>query len=108
MSARTQYLASLVLTPLNLAWTTQLVGLVGLTAYIAPQRGLAVFALIPFVPAMRAILPIEQTLLLLAAVMAACGVIGVSGVASGMSLAYGLRRCRGGLRPDPRDADDAR
>lgn len=38
--------------------------------------GLAVFALIPFVPAMRAILPIEQTLLLLAAVMAACAVIG--------------------------------
>lgn len=46
VSARTQYLASLVLTPLNLAWTTQLVGLVGLTAYIAPQRGLAVFALV--------------------------------------------------------------
>ena len=35
ITARTQYLASLVLTPLNLAWTTQLVALVGLTAYVS-------------------------------------------------------------------------
>jgi hypothetical protein len=34
VTARTQYLASLALTPLNLAWTTQLVALVGLTAYM--------------------------------------------------------------------------
>jgi hypothetical protein len=34
ITARTQYLASLTLTPLNLAWTTQLIALVGLTSYI--------------------------------------------------------------------------
>lgn len=37
--------------------------------------GLAAFAAAPFVPAMRAILPIEQTLLLLAAGVAACALI---------------------------------
>lgn len=37
--------------------------------------GLGAFALVPFVPAMRAILPIEQTLLLLAAVVAACALV---------------------------------
>ena len=37
--------------------------------------GLGAFALAPFVPAMRVMLPIEQTLLLLAAVMAACSVV---------------------------------
>ncbi len=35
ITARTQYLASLALTPLNLAWTTQLVALIGLTAYVS-------------------------------------------------------------------------
>jgi hypothetical protein len=34
VTARTHYYASMALTPLNLAWTTQLVALVGLTAYI--------------------------------------------------------------------------
>jgi hypothetical protein len=34
VTARTHYVASLALTPLNLAWTTQLVALVGLTTYI--------------------------------------------------------------------------
>lgn len=37
--------------------------------------GLGAFAVAPFVPAMRAILPIEQTLLLLAAAVAACAVV---------------------------------
>ncbi|MGK2961873.1 MAG: DUF2232 domain-containing protein [Gemmatimonadaceae bacterium] len=37
--------------------------------------GLGAFALAPFVPAMRVILPIEQTLLLLAAVVAVCALI---------------------------------
>jgi hypothetical protein len=37
VTARTQYLASLALTPLNLAWTTQLIGLVGFTAYFTPR-----------------------------------------------------------------------
>lgn len=38
--------------------------------------GLSAFALAPFVPAMRAILPIEQTPLLLVAVVAVCAVVG--------------------------------
>jgi hypothetical protein len=33
LTGRTQYLVSLALTPLNLAWTTQLVALLGLTAF---------------------------------------------------------------------------
>lgn len=37
--------------------------------------GLSLFALAPFVPAMRVTLPIEQTLLLLAAAVAACAVV---------------------------------
>ncbi len=37
--------------------------------------GLSAFALAPFVPAMRVILPIEQTLLLLAAVVAVCALV---------------------------------
>ncbi|MGH8891905.1 MAG: hypothetical protein ACRDWY_01140 [Actinomycetes bacterium] len=37
VTARTQYALSLALTPLNLAWTTQLVGLVGLTSYVTPR-----------------------------------------------------------------------
>jgi hypothetical protein len=37
--------------------------------------GLGAFALVPFVPHMRVIMPIEQTLVLLAAVMAACAVV---------------------------------
>ncbi len=37
--------------------------------------GLGAFALAPFVPAMRVIMPIEQTLLLLAAVMAVCALV---------------------------------
>jgi len=35
VTARTQFLTSGVLTPLNLAWTTQLVALVGLTAFVS-------------------------------------------------------------------------
>ena len=46
VTARTRYIASLALTPLNLAWTTQLLGLVGLTAYISPQRELAGLAIV--------------------------------------------------------------
>jgi hypothetical protein len=37
VTSKTQYLASLALTPLNLAWTTQVVGLVGFTAYFTPR-----------------------------------------------------------------------
>ena len=46
ITARTQYLASLALTPLNLAWTMQLVGLVGLTAYISGPSALLPLALV--------------------------------------------------------------
>ncbi|MGZ4631519.1 MAG: hypothetical protein ACXV2G_02540 [Actinomycetes bacterium] len=47
VSTRTQYAASLVLTPLNLAWTTQLVGLLGLTAFVAgPGPGVALALLV--------------------------------------------------------------
>ncbi len=35
ITSRTRYVASLALTPLNLAWTTQLIGLVGVTAYLS-------------------------------------------------------------------------
>ena len=45
-AARTQYLASLVLTPLNLAWATQLVALVGLTAYVSGPSAQAPLALL--------------------------------------------------------------
>ena len=38
--------------------------------------GLGAFALAPLLPAMRAIVPIEQTILLLAAVVAACALVG--------------------------------
>ena len=37
VTSRTHFLASLVLTPLNLAWTTQLVALVGLTTFVSDQ-----------------------------------------------------------------------
>lgn len=36
LTSRTRYAASLALIPLNLAWTAQVVGLLGVTAYIAP------------------------------------------------------------------------
>lgn len=52
VTARTQYAASLVLNPLNLAWSTQLVGLVGLTAFIAERGelvGLAVVSILSYV-----------------------------------------------------------
>lgn len=45
ISARTQYVASIALTPLNLAWTTQLVGLIGLTAYAGGRTVLMPLAL---------------------------------------------------------------
>jgi hypothetical protein len=45
ITPRTSYAGSLALSPLNLAWTTQLVGLLGVTSYlVADARGLA-FAL---------------------------------------------------------------
>ena len=41
VTARTQFLASLVLTPLNIAWAAQLIALVGLTAFVSePGPGL--------------------------------------------------------------------
>lgn len=46
VTARTTYAASLALTPLNLAWTTQLLGLVWVTAFIAPRSGLVAFSLV--------------------------------------------------------------
>jgi hypothetical protein len=46
VTSRTHFLASLVLTPLNLAWTTQLVGLVGLTTFVSdPGPGLVLAVL---------------------------------------------------------------
>lgn len=46
ISGRTQYRTSLALTPLNLAWTTQLVGLLGLTAYGTGPKPLLPLALV--------------------------------------------------------------
>lgn len=46
VTARTEYLGSLVLTPLNLAWTTQVVGLVGLTTFLAEPGPLLALALV--------------------------------------------------------------
>lgn len=46
ITTRTVYLASLVLTPLNLAWAAQLVGLLGLTAYISGTDRLLPLALV--------------------------------------------------------------
>ncbi len=40
VSGRTRYAASLVLTPLNLAWSTQLIAVVALAAFIAESDGL--------------------------------------------------------------------
>jgi hypothetical protein len=54
VTARTHYLASLMLTPLNLAWTTQLVALVGLTTFVSdtgPGLGLSVLTCLVFVAA---------------------------------------------------------
>lgn len=44
VTARTQFAASLVLTPLNLAWTTQLIGLVGLTTFVSNRAPAAVLS----------------------------------------------------------------
>jgi hypothetical protein len=46
ITARTQYVTSLALAPLNLAWTAQLVGLLGITAYISPRPELVALPLI--------------------------------------------------------------
>jgi hypothetical protein len=57
VTARTQYLASLALTPLNLAWTTQLVALVGLTAYMVgatPWLGFAVLLCLAYLAVVTA------------------------------------------------------
>jgi hypothetical protein len=54
VTARTQFLASLLLTPLNLAWTSQLVALVGLTTFVSDQGpgvGLAVLTCLIFLAA---------------------------------------------------------
>lgn len=46
VTARTHYLASLLLTPLNLAWTVQLIALVGLTTFVTnPGPGVALSVL---------------------------------------------------------------
>jgi hypothetical protein len=55
VTARTHYLASLLLTPLNLAWTVQLIALVGLTTFVSktgPGVGLSVLTCVVFVTAM--------------------------------------------------------
>jgi hypothetical protein len=46
VSARTNYAASLALIPLNLAWTTQLVALLGLTAFVTGGGPRVVLALV--------------------------------------------------------------
>lgn len=46
VSTRAQYTASLLLAPLNLAWTVQVVGLVGLTAFATGPRPLLPLALV--------------------------------------------------------------
>lgn len=46
VTARTTYITSLALTPLNLAWTSQLVGLLGVTSYIAPLSATFPLALV--------------------------------------------------------------
>ena len=48
VTARTVHAASLVLTPLNLAWTTQVVGLVGLASYISERGELAALPALTF------------------------------------------------------------
>ena len=48
VTAHTVYLASLALTPLNLAWTMQLVGLVGLASYISARGELAPLSVLTF------------------------------------------------------------
>jgi hypothetical protein len=55
VTARTHYLASLLLTPLNLAWTVQLIALVGLTTFVSetgPRLCLAVLTCLVFVAAL--------------------------------------------------------
>jgi hypothetical protein len=55
VTARTHYLASLLLTPLNLAWTVQLIALVGLTTFVSetgPGEGLSVLTALVFVAAL--------------------------------------------------------
>ena len=54
VTARTQFLASVMLTPLNLAWTTQLIALVGLTTFVSdtgPGVGLALLTCLAFLAA---------------------------------------------------------
>jgi hypothetical protein len=54
VTARTQFLASLLLTPFNLAWTAQLIALVGLTTFVSdagPRVGLAVLTCLVFLAA---------------------------------------------------------
>ena len=46
ITARTQYLASMALTPLNLAWTSQVVALLGLTAYVGGPTAFVPLALV--------------------------------------------------------------
>lgn len=48
VSSRTLYTASLVLTPLNLAWVTQVVGLVGLAAFVTERGRLLVLPVLTF------------------------------------------------------------
>ena len=54
VTARTQFLASVMLTPLNLAWTTQLIALVGLTTFVSdtgPGVGLSLLTCLAFLAA---------------------------------------------------------
>ena len=46
VSSRTLYAASLMLTPLNLAWVTQVIGLVGLAAFLAERGPLLVLPVV--------------------------------------------------------------
>jgi hypothetical protein len=46
VSSRTQFYAALALTPLNLAWSAQVIGLIGVTAYISPDSPLLALAVV--------------------------------------------------------------
>jgi hypothetical protein len=46
VSSRTQFHGALALTPLNLAWSAQVIGLIGITAYMSPDSPLMALAIV--------------------------------------------------------------
>lgn len=88
VTAGTQYCASLALTPLNLAWTTQLVALVGLTTFVSepgPRAALAVLVCLLYVLAVT-----------LAGLASAWLVVGVRQTVPGRRLTWALAATLGG------------